>query len=455
MSELGYRYPGTADPALSGISFSVARGECVCITGNSGCGKSTLLMLIKDVLHGGTRSGSIEVSAVSRHFSDLAVAILFQDPESQIVCSTVAEEVAFGPENLCVSPGEIGARIEDALAAVGLAGYASRSVDRLSAGEKQRLALASVLSLNPSLLLLDEPTSQLDAHQKAEFCRLLDRLKRFGYTIILAEHDLAPLAQVVDRYLVLDRGRLVEEAIQAPAGSLSPVPDRARRAVGNAAGPTAVSISGLRLRYPEVGEVLKGIDLQIRQGERIHLIGRNGAGKSTLLRCLSGLERSGSGKLELHGVGAPRPEKLAGKVGVLFQNPVRQLFCETVAEEVSFTLRRMGLSSPEIRQLTARVLDDCNIAHLAERAPLTLSFGEQHRVALAAALAPRPYLLLLDEPFSGLDLPQRTALLETLRLLSEQSGTTVLIASHDELPDRAWPDRKLTLERGILHELAP
>jgi energy-coupling factor transport system ATP-binding protein len=186
----------------------------------------------------------------------------------------------------------------------------------------------------------------------------------------------------------------------------------------------------------------------------VHLRGRNGAGKSSLLRCLAGLEIPDSGTISLAGLTRLRPERLPGKVGVLFQNPARQLFAESVRDEVLFTLRRLSLAPLETERLAALALEFCGIAHLSGRVPLTLSFGEQHRVALAAVLAPRPELLLLDEPFAGLDFPQRFALLHLLAQLPGHFGTAVLIASHDDLPDARWADRTLLLSEGTLAEIS-
>jgi energy-coupling factor transport system ATP-binding protein len=444
-----YRYPGASAPALSEVSAAVRKGECVCLTGNSGCGKSTLLLAIKGLLRGGSRFGSIELAlSPGDDGASSPVGIVFQNAESQILCTTVAEEVAFGPENLCVPPGEIARRVSDALRAVGLEGYESRNVERFSAGQKQRLAIASVLSMNPSLLLLDEPTSQLDRRGKLELCALLFKLKGLGYTIIIAEHDMLPFGGLIDRYLVMDEGRVVScsEALPESVALLTAadIPPQISRTLRT----PALSVQGLSLSFPETGEVLSGVDFHLVQGERAHLLGDNGAGKSSLLRCLSGLERPDAGFVDIAGVGSPRTEKLRGEVGVLFQNPARQLFAESVREEVAFTLERLGYTREHCESRVTSVLQLCSIAHLAERAPLTLSFGEQHRVALAAVLAPRPRLLLLDEPFSGLDLPQRRRLLVLLYELPERFGTTVLIATHDALPDPSWADRSFRIEAG-------
>ena len=309
--------------------------------------------------------------------------------------------------------------------------------------------------MHPSLLLLDEPTSQLDLQGKTDLCALLAQLKQQGYTIIMAEHDPRPFAGIIDRYLPMESGRLGAASLALPdAGRYAP-PAAVPRAAVSSEAPDVIAVQGLSLSYPETGVALAEVNLRVRRGERLHLFGRNGAGKSSLFRCLAGLERPDAGTVEIAGIAPPRPELLAGRVGVLFQNPSRQLFAESVHEEVAFGLRRQGRSRRETELCVAEALGLCGIWELAERAPLTLSFGEQHRVALASVLAPRPCVLLLDEPFAGLDFRQRLSLLEILGRMPDSYGTSILIASHDELPDRNWADRTLTLSGGAIGEAGP
>lgn len=454
INAFSYSYPGAASPALSDVCCTIRGGEFVCLTGHSGCGKTTLLLAIKGLLRGGNRSGEIEIGVPPCDVGwSTPVGLVFQNAESQILCTTVAEEVAFGPENLCAPPEEIAGRIRSALGAVGLDGCEMRNVERFSAGQKQRLTIASVMSMHPSLLLLDEPTSQLDARGKKDLCGLLARLKGQGYTIVMAEHDTRPFAGIIDRYLPMTDGRIGPATLTLPeptSAGARPSPIRQTAPRQDAAG--VIDVQGLCLSYPETGAALRGVNLRLGPGERVHILGSNGAGKSSLLRCLAGLERPDSGTVEVAGLAHPRPEQLPGKVGVLFQNPSRQLFSESVHEEVAFGLRRLGRSRREIELLVSEALGLCGIAHLAERAPLTLSFGEQHRVALATVVAPKPPLLLLDEPFAGLDFPQRLALLEIIGEMPGKYGTTVLITSHDELPDSGWADRALVLNGGLLGE---
>lgn len=461
LTSFSYSYPGTSKAALTDVSLTVKAGECVCLTGNSGCGKSTLLLAIKGLLRGGRKAGSIEVTLPLNGRGNSAVGLVFQNAESQLLCSTVAEEVAFGPENLCVPPEEMAGRVKHSLSAVGLEGCESRNVDRFSAGQKQRIAIASVLSMKAGLLLMDEPSSQLDRTSKQELSALLAQLKEQGYGIVLAEHDILPFQEVIDRYLIMEEGKIVDAAGSSAARQVSkPVrgDENWRRHQEQTSQQTrgqaemALSVRDLWLTYPESEPVLTGVELEVAQGEKVHILGQNGAGKSSLLRCLCGLERPDAGSIEMAEVGSPQPGKLAGKVGVLFQNPVRQLFADSVRQEVAFTVQRLGYRKKEYERLVEEALFFCRVDHLSERAPLTLSFGEQHRVALASVLAPRPRLLLLDEPFAGLDMVQRREFLTLLGELPRRFGSTVLIASHDELPDAAWPDRSLNLQEGrIVH----
>jgi len=212
----------------------------------------------------------------------------------------------------------------------------------------------------------------------------------------------------------------------------------------------AVSTDGLWISYPGVGDVLKDINLTVFKGDRIHLFGRNGSGKSTLLAAIVGVVRPNAGMIRVDNVNVTSATRLFGKVGYMVQNPERQLFENTVFEEVAFSLKRLHLSAEFVQERVAETLEICEVGHLADRLPLSLSFGEKHRVALASVLAPNPETLLLDEPFSGLDFGQRRRLLSILANLREKCGTTILIASHNPLPDQSWPDRVICLNNGTI-----
>ena len=195
IQNFSYTYPGAPGPALSDISLAIHPGECVCVTGHSGCGKTTLLLAVKGLLYQGAYSGTITVGVPGASCNGSTAGMVLQNAESQILCTAVSEEVAFGPENLCVPEEEIGGRVERALEAVGLQEYSGRTVEQLSLGQKQRLAIASVLSMQPQLLLLDEPTSQLDGPGKEKLVRVLAQLKSRGHALLITEHDTWPAAK--------------------------------------------------------------------------------------------------------------------------------------------------------------------------------------------------------------------------------------------------------------------
>jgi energy-coupling factor transporter ATP-binding protein EcfA2 len=454
VKNLSYTYPGAAVAAISSVSLSVRSGECLCITGHSGCGKTTLLLAIKGLLHDGEISGDIGIGGPigSVGLKEDSVGLVFQNAETQIFCSTVAEEVAFGPENLCVPPDEIGRRIQRALEDVRLPEFRNRNVERLSAGQKHRLAIASVLSMETRILLLDEPTSQLDASGKRELAEVLKELKEGGYSILIAEHNLEPFKHVVDRYICMEKGRIVAEYDCMPPALYSGE-GRCYNSVSVDDPPVEkaiIIIDGLSLSYPGTGVVLKDVNLSISPGERIHLYGQNGSGKSSLLGCLAGAVQPDAGALQVAGIKVGGTARMFGKVGFLFQNPQRQLFENTVYEEVAFSLKRLRLSADEVHEHVMKALEICEADDLVGKLPLSLSFGEQHRVALASVIAPGPEILLLDEPFAGLDIGQRYRLLKILANLSENHGNTVIIASHDPLPDQSWANRTLTMKNGVV-----
>jgi len=453
VDNLSYAYPAQEAPALAGISLHVHPGECVCIAGHSGCGKSTLLLAIKGLLQDGTITGNIRYggTTVTKEISLAGLGLVFQNPESQLLCATVYDEVAFGPENLCLPPPEINRRIVEALTAVGLLDFGNRNVERFSAGQKQRLSIASVLSMHPDVILLDEPTSQLDRKGKQDLCAVLRRLKDQGIAIIIAEHNIEPFLELVDRYYLMDSGT-INDVLESPPEEYR-YGHRKGYEVGRGQEATApcdpvVSAEGLCVSYTGSGTIIRDLALTIMDGELVHIYGENGCGKSTLLKALTGALQPDAGALRVEETNFPKAGRLLGIVALLFQNPQRQLFEDTVYDEVAFTLKRLKLPQEEIDRRVKSALAACEATHLTDRLPLTLSFGEQHRVALASVIAPDPKLLLLDEPFAGLDPAQRLRLLRILSSLRADRGTAVVIASHDPLPDPDWADRTLVMENG-------
>lgn len=449
---LAYRYPGASTEALRGVSFSVSQGECVCLSGPSGCGKSTLLLSIANLLKSGRLTGECRASTLAN--GDFSTGIVFQNAESQILSTTVRDEVAFGPGNLNLSIEEIEERVTNALEAVGLSGYETRNVEELSAGEKHRLTIAAVLSMEPSLLLLDEPTAQLDGPGKEALRSILRRLKEQYYTILIADHDTEPYRDLADRYLLMREGRIEGETEQPPLGrGAHEAPRNWDQGRTLTSVPNIIDLDRIRFSRKKERQVIEDLSLKVCDGERVHIWGTNGAGKSTLFKLMTGLLRPDSGSLNVAGLSEPRPESLRGKVGLLLQNPVRQLFEETVYEEVAFSLKRQGLSVAEIDGRIINALSLCDVLHLRDRSPLNLSYGEKHRVTLASMIALEPRVMLLDEPFSGLDFAFRYKMLDILKNYGVRQGCTIVVTSHDPMVDPLWADRTYIMKEGRLVEM--
>lgn len=449
LESFSYRYPGSKAAALDAVSLALFRGQCLCLTGPSGSGKSTLLRAIQGLLpepvdpSDGGSTGTLEVA--------LDTAMVFQNADTQILCTTVTDEVLFGPDNRGVPLEDRGRIVTEVLEATGLTGFESRNVEELSAGEKHRLTIASVLSMKPGLLLFDEPSAQLDDASKERIRSLLARIKENGHTVIIADHDPHPYRDLADRYLVMSSGQLAESDFESWCSELQrnsgpPRPERTEKAE------PVLSLDNLHMPGHSSSPLFDNLSFSLYPGESAFLYGLNGAGKSTLLSCATGLLKPDGGTVVIAGMSPPDPSKLLGKAALLMQNPLRQLFEITVFKEVAFSLKRMGLKADEIEDRVMSSLALLGIDHLAGRSPMTISFGEQHRVALASVIAPGPEVLLLDEPFSGLDFPHRFKIIDALSALRDDQGMAILVASHGSLPDPSWPDRSYILEGGRLHE---
>ncbi len=466
---LDVRYPGGVR-ALEGVTFSIRSGECVFLTGPSGSGKTTLLHLLRGLV-----PTYIPATVAGRRVGEImddwaSVGLVFQNPETQLFFQTVEEELAFGPENLGVPPATIRADLRSIEERLSLASLCRRNPRSLSSGEKQRVALGSVLAMRPRLLLLDEPISLLDRSGREALAGILGSLKREGMTLLIADHVLDGLAPLVDRVLVLDGGRLrgdVPTDGRDPADVLSGfglAPPKGRSGnpcrAGSSRGAEAIlTMKDVTFQYPEGGGLWRA-SLRVDEGEVLGVCGSNGSGKTTLLRAAAGLAPAQEGDIQVFGVHDPRPEKLLGKVAMVMQNPERQIFEESAQAEVSFTFRRMQQAlarasgrTPVACDADARVLEALGrlgLQDLARRNPLTLSLGEQRRLVCASAMVSNPRLLLLDEPTSGLDWPNRWLLISWIRELRETHRASVLVASHDQDLLGSLCDRLIRLERGRL-----
>jgi energy-coupling factor transport system ATP-binding protein len=410
--------------ALDGVSLTIEDGEHIALLGPSGGGKSTLLRALAGLVphfHGGVFAGHVTVAGLDTREATPAalvghVASVFQDPEDQAVMSKVANEVAFGLENTGVEPSEIWPRVEEALASVGAAHLSELPVSELSAGELQRVCLASALALRPRLLLLDEPTSQLDPEAAESFFDLVERLP--CAVLVSEQRPARPLARA-DRVLFVDAGRIVLDAPREEAvawlAAHRPLylPHEAQ---------VVCSVRDVRFAYGDK-VVLDGASLTVRRGEIVALTGPNGVGKTTLAQIAAGLLDPDAGAVEHE------------RAAFLTQDPGRHLVTERVLDEVA-----LGADPARAREALTKL----GLVEHAERHPRDLSVGERERLALAAVLVTDPDLLVLDEPTRGVD-PERKAELAAL-LRSEAPRRGTLVVTHDLPWALAVADRVVSLE---------
>ena len=431
LTDLTYTYPGAAAPALDRVTLEVGDGLTLVI-GPSGGGKSTLLRVLNGLVphfHGGRISGAassagVDVLATPTRLLARHVGFVFQDPELQAVYDTVEREVAFGLENLGVPAREMSARVDDALAEAGAQHLVGRRLSTLSGGERQRVAIASVLAMKPASVVLDEPTSQLDPQGVAHVHDATKRLRDSGRAVVISEHRLETLGALAGDVVAVAAGR----ATTGASAALEPAaPAPALREPGDEAWSLQDVTAGFA-GHP----VLDRVDLSGRHGEVVALTGPNGAGKTTLLRTIAGTLKPLAGKVE----------RAWGRIAYLPQNPAALLHRPTVREEVELTVRR----AEEKEEKVEEILRALGLTHVAGRYPRDLSSGERQRAALAAVLAGRPRLVLLDEPTRGMDHFARCALIALVSRLRADGGAIVL-ATHDgalieSIADRVVPVRR-------------
>ena len=504
-----YPQPGRTAPALHDLSLHIDEGELILVVGPSGAGKSTFLRCLNGLVphfYGGKLSGAVRVAgldpiALGPQRMARAVGMVFQDPETQFVTGQVEDELAFGMENQALPRPLMRKRVEEVLDQLTVSHLRGRRLETLSGGEKQRIAIAAVMTMHPDVLVLDEPTSQLDPQSAEEVLAAVRRLNEdLGLTVVLAEHRLERVVQFVDRVLylpgngepaLLDEPRAVMSAIalNPPLASLAkakawrPLPltvkqaraflkssadsrDRsARSAAAEAAtlapeqAEAAPAAAQPRIRVQGVSagygsrQALAGASLTVHAGEIVALMGRNGSGKSTLLRLIAGLLKPSRGEVTLYldPPAAPldtrraTPEQIVQVLGFVPQNPGALLFKDTVLEELAFT--RQGHGLPPDPGADRALLARLGLGEQADRYPRDLSSGQRQRAALAAILVAQPLALLLDEPTRGLDTEQK----ETLAAILAEwraAGRAVLLATHDvELAARC-ADRVILLGEG-------
>jgi energy-coupling factor transport system ATP-binding protein len=438
LTHLTYTYPGGRQPVLCDVTLEIGEGLTV-VAGPSGGGKSTLLRVFNGLVphfHGGCISGGAAVGGldiIATPTRDLArrVGFVFQDPELQTVYNVVDREVAFGLENLALPQREMASRIEEALHAAGALHLLGRTVRTLSGGERQRVALASALAMRPRLVLLDEPTSQLDPEGAGSVLAALVGMVDRGTHAVVSEHRLESILPRAQAMLQLERGDVVvvDPRTWSPPPAAAPIARRSE--IGSEAWSLVNVCAGFGSHI-----VVDGVDLAGAAGEVVALSGPNGGGKTTLLRLIAGTLAPFSGAV------SRRP----GRIAYLPQNPAALLHRPTVRSEVTFTIDRAGESEPpEV------VLEALGLMAVAERYPRDLSSGERQRAALAAVLPGAPALVLLDEPTRGMDSAARTRLVSLVARLRD-GGAAVVLATHDAELTSAVADRTVNVGGGRVLE---
>ncbi|MGQ4271266.1 ABC transporter ATP-binding protein [Nocardiopsis changdeensis] len=490
LSGWGWRHAGRDAYTLRGVDLAVGPGERVLLLGASGTGKSTLLHALAgltgdDGAIGGEEEGLLLVDGERARRGRAGVGLVAQDPESQIVMARAGDDVAFGPENLGVPPEEIRERVGEALEAVGFPYGPRHPTGALSGGEKQRLVIAGAMAMRPRLLLLDEPTANLDPGGAALVRGVLARLlERTSATMVLVEHRVAEVVDLVDRVVVLEAGggvaadgpprevfaahgaALAAQGVWVPGHEPDPSPGAAPGGpvLLRAAGVDARTPPGLGVRVPPRRTVLEDVDVAVRAGTATALTGPNGAGKSTLLTLLAGLSRPHRGAVLPHGPLADadrRPlarwpaRRLARHVGTVFQHAEDQFVTGTVRDELRFAPLRAGRGEAETEAWVGELLERLRLTALADVHPYTLSGGEKRRLSVATALSSGPShapdVLVLDEPTFGQDTRTWTELVELLGGLRAE-GRAVVMATHDELLLRRLADVRIRVAGGRAEE---
>jgi len=514
LDKVSYMYPRSAEPVLKDVSLQVRKGEFLGIIGPTGAGKTTLCLTLNGIVpqfFGGRFFGRVTVagldtldhpiSTMARH-----VGAVFEDPETQLIATSVENEIAFALENLCVPREEILARIPKALAAVRLEGTEQKHPHELSGGQKQRLAIAAALALQPDLLVLDEPTSQLDPVGAQEVFAVVRELNEaLGVTIVMASHAAEELAEHADRLALLSHGELVatgtpdeiyaqveelhRNALRPPQVAhtfylaqqrgvrVPKVPVRlsegmaALGALGDGcriapacelpapvvrSGEPLLAVRDLKHTYPDGTEALHGVSLEIREGEYVLIIGQNGAGKSTLVKHFLKLLEPTEGVVTVSGVDTREltVSGLARRIGYVAQNPDNQVFNATVGDEVAFALRNLDYSKEEVEARTVESLQAMGLLEVRGQHPLSLPKGDRARVVIAAILAMKPEIIIFDEPTTGQDYRGARYILDISRQL-HQMGKTVIVITHHLYLMPEYAERVIVMGKGTILLDAP
>jgi len=514
IQNLSYTYPNMSEPTLRGIDMHIDDGEFVLLLGASGSGKSTLIQCLNGLvpkITGGNLEGKIvingkDVRNYKVHQLALDVGIIFQNPDTQLFSLTVGKDVAFGPENLGMPKEEILRRMDLAIRIVGMEDMRDRFIFTLSGGEKQRVAIAGTLAMEPHVMVLDEPTSDLDPVGTGEVLSLVRRLNQEkDMTIILIEHKIDEVVHLADRVVVMDQGKIIMDdtpdkifnnghdqlkSIGIALPQLSEIVHAMNNGFGDFEGdlptdssyktmlarlcqllrdkpaniarfrtahtpPTRtaskpkIEIKNLRHTFEDGKVGLDGINLVIPEGDFVALIGHNGAGKTTLINHLIGFLKPANGTIFINGrdISGMRVATLAQSVGYLFQNPDNQIFTDSVTQELKFGLENIKLRGTVIEERVNRAISMMELVEFRDRHPHSLSRGQRQRLAVASILAMEPDIIVLDEPTTGQDWGHVNKFLQQIRHLNEL-GKTIILITHDMNLVAGYARRTVVMDKG-------
>jgi len=498
--DVSFRYTGAEKDVLRGINIKVSPGEIVLVTGPAGSGKTTFCSCINGLIphyHEGELTGQVIVRSYDTRRARIGglaslVGMVFQDPESQLVTSSVIDEVAFGPENLGVPRAEIYQRVTEALSATRLLGYEDREPHNLSGGEQQACAIAATYSMHPEIYVMDEPLANLDPAGRLQVLQvLIDVAKQRQKTLIIVEHSLEEVLPLVDRVLVINEGQIIRDGTVEEVLAAGDIPRiftrpaivrladkfgldlktfsadkfytdlNARKPLGmldHADEPSPASANSSRpiiefqnVHYTYKGQVaaLKGVNLTIHEGELVAILGRNGSGKTTLARHIIGLLQPALGRVIVAGrdVAVTPTHELTQEIGFCFQNPNHQIVAFKVRDEMTFGLKAHNIDPAEFDQRVHRALDLVDMLDVIDAEIFDLGKGQKQRLALASVLTLNPKILVIDEPTTGQDPQMTKEIFDVIKHLNDL-GTTVLMITHRVDYAAAYAHRAVVMKRG-------
>ncbi len=463
LTNVGYTYPHTVQPALHRITLSLEKGRCVMVTGPSGAGKTSLCLAASGILHheyGGKKDGLVAIDGkdVNQYcsLSDLAqnVGVVFDDAEAQMIFTTVEEEILSALEHRGLSAAVIEERLSGIMKTTYIEELKDRSPHNLSGGQKQRVALAATLALGNDILILDEPTSELDEHATRRIAGILKDLKDQGKTILLIEHKFGQFREMVDALVVMEHGMITAQGIPDDVlkddrlramvlPDFSKVKKNLHTAVTSE---PVITVQNLTHNYGKI-EALSGISLTIRKGEFVAIVGENGSGKTTLVKHFNRLLSPTTGDVIVHGRNTRDCSivSLACYVGLVFQNPDHMFFADTVREEIAYGVKNLGIDDSDA--VIDAALRDAGLEESADLYPRWLSRGERQRLGIACVVAMQPSVIVLDEPTTGLDGNEALLVINILKKLQEKGHTVIIITHNREIAEHC-ADRIIMMEGG-------